>query len=146
MKPDIKEMYENGCESGLMFYENPAEIDYDQIDPLMRDAVRKINESGWLLTAESCQGHPESDTLTWAGNMDPMLRLVCLEEDIDRMMGAILRSSFMDDLLTAGQLRVYPSRIVKGRCETLVYWQGGYVFARNEAMKQVNKFAELVSE
>ena len=145
MKPGIQEMYENGCESGLMFYENPAEIDYDQIDPLIRDAVRKINESGWLLTAESCQGHPESDTLTWAGNMDPMLRLVCLEEDVDRLMGAILRNSFIDNL-TAGQLRIYPSRIVKERYEILVYWQGGYVFARNEAIKQVNKLADLVSE
>ena len=57
-------------------YENPATMNYDSIDPPIRDLVKAINDSGWLLTEETCAGHSANEPTAWDGNRDLYLRLV----------------------------------------------------------------------
>ena len=57
-------------------YEDPATMDYDHIDPPIRELVRAINDSGWLLTEEACAGHSANEPTAWDGNRDLYLRLV----------------------------------------------------------------------
>ena len=57
-------------------YEDPAELNYGSVDPAIRGLVVGINDSGWLLTEESCAGHPANEPSAWAGNRDLYLRLV----------------------------------------------------------------------
>lgn len=54
-----------------------------RIDPLIWPAVKRINESGWVWTAESCQGGHG-----WYGDK-PMLRLVCRSADLNALMGVL---------------------------------------------------------
>lgn len=44
--------------AGIPWYNPPDRIDYEQIDPAVRDLVRKINACGWMHTTMSCSGHP----------------------------------------------------------------------------------------
>ena len=57
-------------------YEDPATMNYDNVDPAIRELVREINDSGWLLTEESCAGHSANEPTAWDGNRDLYLRLV----------------------------------------------------------------------
>ncbi len=73
--------------AGALFYTLPSELNVnEQIDPLLRTAVAAINSSGWIWTAESCQGHPDETEVAapWGHNVRPYLRLVCR----DRHLGA----------------------------------------------------------
>lgn len=68
----------------IPYFQPGVELDrhWRQIDPLIRPAVRAINRSGWVWTAESCQGgHEFSDT--------PMLRLVVREADVGDLLAAV---------------------------------------------------------
>jgi hypothetical protein len=77
-------------EAGCVFYSLPGELNYDQVDPLIADVCRSINASGWVATAESCQGHPDAEHAhPWAGNTSPMLRLVCRAERAGAMLLAL---------------------------------------------------------
>lgn len=81
----------------------PEELEDGQVDPLLLDAVRRINASGWVITAESCQGHPDAtDPHAWAGNVRPMLRLVCRESDAPRLMFALATAARSERYLDPG--------------------------------------------
>jgi len=49
------------------------------IDPLIWPVVKRMNETGWVWTAESCQGGHE-----WSAV--PMLRLVCRTQDLGALL------------------------------------------------------------
>lgn len=60
-------------------FNNPAHIDYNDIDEPIRDLVQLINRSEWLKTEESCVGHPNfcrSCGTGWGDMSDLYLRLV----------------------------------------------------------------------
>ncbi len=61
-------------------YDDPAEMDYDHIDAPIRELVKEINDSGWLLTEESCAGHPANEPSAWGGNGAVYLRVVMKEK------------------------------------------------------------------
>lgn len=85
---------------GVVFYSLPSDLTDEMIDPLLRQAVRKINESGWVWTAESCQGHPDATRLSetaWDHNTEPFLRLACHEDDEGQMLALLLRSLAIPD-------------------------------------------------
>ena len=77
----------DAAKCGCDFYKLPDELTDDDIDPLLRPFVQKINRSGWVWTAESCQGHPEAKIPAWADNVRPMLRLVTPKECLGRVLG-----------------------------------------------------------
>lgn len=75
------ELYAAATKAGAFFYGNPLDLLKNRgaipIDPLIEPAVLAINRSGWVWTAESCSGHPDSTSQhCWAGNVEPMLRFV----------------------------------------------------------------------
>lgn len=55
------------------------------LDPKIRDVVMDVNRSGWVWTAESCQGHSGQ-----AWSPAPMLRLVCRAADKNAVLGALM--------------------------------------------------------
>lgn len=74
----MSEIYELGKVEGASFYSDPESVDLALVDPLMRAFVQRMNSSGWVWTAECCQGHPDApdNAYIWAGNTSPMVRLV----------------------------------------------------------------------
>ena len=76
-------------ESGCLFYSPPDKLD-EWMDAMMRPICEEINRSGWVWTAESCQGHPDAQkSRAWASNTRPMLRLVTKKENVGRMFAAL---------------------------------------------------------
>ena len=146
-EPAVQEANDSGC----IFYKDPATLRDEQIDPLLRDAVRRINRSGWLWTAESCQGHPDADD-AWAGNTRPMLRLVCRSEDRPRMMDALCQAlaDYNDDKLGEAygkvlSIAVWPYERRNGWFEALVYIPAAVAGERNAGCRCYERFAELVT-
>ena len=83
----------------IVFYSLPQDIDYEQIDPLMRSILRRINASGMVWTAECCQGHPDyNGEGGWEHNTRPFLRLVTSAENLGWMMGHLVRSMRLRDI------------------------------------------------
>lgn len=154
-------------ESGAFFYSSPDTLD-QAVDPLIRPICEKINASGWVWTAESCQGHPDAcEACAWASNTAPMLRLVTLEKDLGQMMAALCRAfPMVEDCVMKSNLkpgamstpggfgvfeihgfRAYPSsRPNPGWTETLIYIDAANVYQRNQALDVFRAFADLVSE
>lgn len=78
----------------MLFYAPPDELTPSMVDPLLWDAVQAINASGWVWTAESCQGHPDdTEGMPWSFNTSPFLRLVTREENIGRMLAALAKAA-----------------------------------------------------
>lgn len=141
----------------MVCYDLPSKVKAipEMIDPLIRNAVLKINESGWVWTGESCQGHPDSETFCWADNARPMLRLITRSEDVGDMMRCLLTASLEKenpDLELLEQLKppymcnfeIYPCRQNKGWCEILVYIPATTVYHRNNGCKIFERFGELL--
>ena len=154
-EPAVQEANDSGC----IFYEDPATLRDEQIDPLLRDAVRGINKSGWVWTAESCQGHPDFDGRTintaWEHNTRPMLRLVTRDADAGRMLAALARAAAYDFIegpdtgfsaaRMAQGLELWSNQRRNGWFEVLAYFAAGNVAARDMGCQRFERFAELVT-
>jgi hypothetical protein len=146
--------------AGVCFYDLPEDLNYSCIDPLMRDLVKKINESGWCWSAESCQGHPDAPLPhAWAGNTDPMLRLVCEAKYAGEMMWRLVlakraaaKKASEHEMLGG----IEPSLCLKlwdhyrgpktdGWYELLVYIPSSTVWERNLGVSVYAEFAEAVN-
>lgn len=145
-------VFEDGLEAGVFFYSDPENIDFDGIDPLMRGIVEDVNRSGWLWTAESCQGHPDDDTgMAWAGNTSPMLRLACKRTDVGHLFGALFdASASVESALCEGEKstfvwQVHPEERRNDWVEILLYVKATTVFQRDLGIEMLRKFAELVA-
>jgi hypothetical protein len=68
------------------YYDPIKELKAQYIDERIWPAVQAINRSGWVWTAESCQGHKKG----WS--FVPMIRLVCRDRDKGDMLAALLSS------------------------------------------------------
>ncbi len=133
--------------AGMRFYARPEDLVPRQIDRLLRDTVSRINQSGWVWTAESCQGHPDSRDAAWADNTDPMLRLVCRHENMGRMLG-LLMDAYYDhgpEMLWQQGFRIYPVKHRRGWVEILVYLNGKTAYYRDDGIRVLERFAELLS-
>ena len=148
------------AESGAIFYSPPNAMD-QSVDPLIRPICERINGSGFVWTAESCQGHPDAaEAGTWASNNAPFIRLVTREEDLGRMLSclckafplvekSVLESNRRDapsfQIFEVHGFRVYPSsRPNPGWTETLIYIDAANVYQRNQALQVWAAFAELL--
>lgn len=85
----------------IIFYVLPQKLKLKNIDPLMRPVVDRINESGWVWTAECCQGHPDYDehSVGWEHNVRPFVRLVTSKARFGEMMGLLASSMRLPDRL-----------------------------------------------
>jgi len=141
---------------GALFYTLPEELVPEQIDPLLRDAVSLINKSGWVWTAESCQGHPDADhAYPWAMNTRPMLRLVCEKANFGRMLAQLVEASTFEDdgLSRVNVLEIcecrnwgpcYTQRSDPGFREVVVYVRARTVYERNLGIECYQRFANSI--
>ena len=141
-------------ESGCMFYSPPEAMD-EWLDPLMRPVCEEINASGWVWTAESCQGHPDhAEGGTWADNVRPMLRLVTEEANVGRMFAAILEAYQIECRAAMAThepnglagFEVWPITFRNpGWAETLIYLNAKTVYQRDSGMGLWKTFAKIVN-
>lgn len=73
-------------------YVDPMRLTAKDVDAGVWRAVRRINTSGWVWTAESCEGHPGR---SWSAV--PEIRLVCRTADLPALMALIYRSARVGD-------------------------------------------------
>lgn len=74
------------------YYDPVFELRAKHVDARIWPAVQAINKSGWVWTAESCEGHrlPSRNQLQ---DRSPWLRLVCRDADSPAMLDALIRSA-----------------------------------------------------
>ncbi len=140
--------------AGIIFYDLPDALQPENIDPLIWPAVKRINESGWVWTAESCQGHPDATEYgAWANNVRPMLRLVCHRVDTGKMLSLLLEAVKQPpdsglDGLHFFKVELWPQpRRTPDWTEILVYISPVHtVFDRDQGIKAVERFAEMVNQ
>lgn len=144
-------------QAGVCFYTVPSEVVQAQIDPLMWPIVHTINQSGWVFTGESCQGHPDAaEHDPWSDNVEPMLRLICRKEHFGRMLFHLIESSSFDEdgLPRTTGFKIYPARKNWGQFfktkddpawrEILVYIPASTVYSRNLGIVCYQRFADAV--
>lgn len=141
-------------EHGAIFYTLPEDLNPDQLDPLLREAVLNINLSGFCWTAESCQGHPEAavpgDT-AWGHNVEPYLRLVCHDSCEGDILIALMRAcdpQGEDELraIEAGYEHPQAARLYRYQrgeyAEIMVYLKAHNVMGRNGGIEVFRRFSE----
>jgi len=67
-------------------YYHPSVLKKSQVDELIWPAVKRINESDWVWTLESCQGNH-------AWSKYPLIRLVVHNGNVSQMLGLLHRSA-----------------------------------------------------
>lgn len=139
---------------GVIFYTRPEDLVPEQIDPLLRDAVGKINASGWVWTGESCQGHPDAASLNdtgWTHNTEPYLRLICARRDLGRMLAALAEATLDTDedneagIFHAAQLRVFANGRHPEWAEIGVYVLARNVMERDFGCRVFERFAATIA-
>lgn len=138
---------EMAASAGVSFRRLPSELDPDDLDELIRPVVMKINESGWVWTAESCQGHPDAtDEKQW--HVEPMLRLVCAAQDTGALMAALVEAVRAESDTSSGAIAfttVPAHRSVAGWTELVIYVQTRTAYDRNRGVAAFMRFAEFVA-
>lgn len=143
---------------GATWYSDPRTLDYRFVDKRIVSACRLINATGWVWTAESCEGHPDfagyraDDNVggsCWDGNTKPMLRLVskCMGWVFERLLAAAayeLPGEY--GTKRAVFFEVYPSvqEMKYGYTEVLVYAMARNVFERDQGIAMFERFAALL--
>jgi hypothetical protein len=130
----------------VIIYDRPDTLDLEQIDAPIREAVRRINASGWCFTAESCSGHPDAAyKWTWGFNK-PYLRLTTRREDMGRCLDLLSAAScgFVDDegLNHTFGLQVFRYEDRGDFAQVGVYLDAGTVWMRDAAMRVFEAFGD----
>lgn len=143
----------------IIFYSLPQDLDLAQVDPLMRPIVEKINASGWVWTAECCQGHPDYDGSQpgWDHNPSPFLRLVCSKDRLGDMLGSLVLSMRLPNVLDIEDRRcradctcplkifIWPNDL--GPWEQVnVYVEAHNVRARDFGIEALTQFADRLHD
>lgn len=89
------QLIEDAKEDGCVFYDWP--VKREATDPLIWPAVERINQSGWVATGESCQGHPDHGAVeaihtAWDHNTRPYLRLIVRQDNYGEMLARLMRA------------------------------------------------------
>lgn len=136
--------------AGALFYTLPVELKAEQIDPLLRVAVAAINSSGWVWTAESCQGHPDEADLhaAWGHNTQPYLRLVCRGPDLGDVAAALLAEAGdeEDRILGTPEMKMRTRALRDGWIELQVYVSAHNVATRNRGCQAFERFGFAVQQ
>ncbi len=146
--------WEKAKAAGAIFYADPYSLTDAMIDPLLREAVRLINDSGWVWTAESCQGHPDATELgAWTHNTRPMLRLVTRRENHGAMLDYLTQATnprvWVGDDRDVGStftpgIELWPHHLDEHWAETLVYITARVAYERDIGCRLFERFARLL--
>lgn len=137
--------------AGALFYTLPSELKVNEaIDPLLRVAVAAINSSGWIWTAESCQGHPDDADLhsAWGHNTNPYLRLVCRAELLGDAVATMLAEAGDEEsaMIGAPELRLRTRALRDGWIEIQVYVTAHNVATRNRGCQALERFGFAIQQ
>lgn len=136
--------------AGALFYTLPSELKINEaIDLHLRLAVASINSSGWVWTAESCQGHPDETDLhaPWGFNSDPYLRLVMRAQDLGDAVHALLAEAHDEDSNLRGppQMKMRTRPLKSGWMELSVYIGASNVAERNRGCRAFERFGMAIA-
>lgn len=134
--------------SGICTYDRPDHINIELVDELIRPVVVRINQSGWVWTGESCQGHPDAThAMAWAGNTRPMLRLIAHQERYGEMLNLLLGATHYeeDGLKRTVGLDMWEHERKGVYCEVIVYAKATTVYERNVGIECFARFAEAIN-
>lgn len=161
MDDRTKELLEDAKKSGCIFYKMPWDLQGEHIDALILPIVLRINESGWVWTAESCAGHPDAaEWGAWANNTEPMLRLVTQFANWGRLLHYLTdaylatwaeiekshRTPNSLGIFEVGGIRLHPSpRVQPAWREVLVYLGARTAYQRNQGIEVFRRFSEAVA-
>lgn len=135
--------------AGALFYTAPSALDIEgQIDPLLRAAVRAVNRSGWVWTAECCQGHPDEQDLhaPWGFNVEPYVRMVCQKIHLAYAVELLLEAAHDGNDRIHGPvgMRLYTRPLKDGWMEFKVYATATNVATRNRGCFAIERFGFAV--
>lgn len=142
-------------ETQVVLYEDPRTLDYETLEEGVRGPCRRINESGWCFTAESCHGHVHERTKdlgSWGD--DPFIRLTARREHFGHMLMLFAQAMTYDDSDSYGislgkrTLQFNVSRDDRGEpvfMSAIVRIPAPRVYVRNLALEAFGRFAELVN-
>lgn len=143
--------------AGVVIYDDPRTLDYDRLEEGVRAPCRRINESGWVFTAESCHGHVHEDTRfggIWGD--DPFVRLASRMEHFGHMLALFARASRYRERLNPAvdyeEERVlsfnvsYDSRGWPAFGQVIIRIPSPRVYSRIQALAAFGRFAQLVNE
>lgn len=136
--------------AGALFYILPSELKPEDVDLLLRLAVAAINSSGWIWTAESCQGHPDETDLhaPWGHNCEPYLRLVMRAEDLGDAVHALLAEAHDEESLMIGpvQVKLHTRPLKDGWLEMVVYVVAHNAAQRNRGCQALERFGFAIGQ
>lgn len=136
-------------DAGALFYVLPSDLTPEAIDPLLRLAVTLINSSGWVWTAECCQGHPDETDLhaPWGHNASPYVRLVCCTEDLGDVVTTLLAEAHDEESqwMAAAQMKLHTRPLKNGWMELMVYVVAHNSATRNRGCQALERFGAAVS-
>lgn len=133
--------------SGVIFYCLPADLKREMVDPLIWPVVERVNKSGWVWTAESCQGHPDAASIEdtgWLHNNAPYLRLICHFFNEGEMLARLMRAMAVDESreeFSGHNVRLYREPTRGDYAEVMVYVLAQNVMERNAGVAALERFA-----
>lgn len=131
--------------AGALFYVMPSELKPEHVDPLLRNAVSALNSTGWVYTAESCQGHPDETEVNapWGHNTEPYLRLVLRRLHLGPVAALLLREAGDEntDMIGSPQMKLRIRELRNLWVELQVYVGAHNVATRNRGCQALERFA-----
>lgn len=141
----------------LIFYVLPQDLKLAYVDALLRPVVASINASGWVWTAESCQGHPDAadyGATAWGFNTGPFLRLVVHGDRLGDMLARLIEAMRLPynaaDPTFGPPDCVMPLKLHSRECgawrEVMAYVEAHNVMYRNLGIRALARFAETLND
>lgn len=132
-------------EAGALFYVMPSELKPEHIDVLLRVAVQALNSTGWVWTAESCQGHPDETDVNapWGNNTDPYLRLALRRVHLGTVVAILLREAVDENssMIGSPQMKLRVRELRNLWVELQIYVDAHNVATRNRGCQALERFA-----
>ncbi len=130
--------------NGIIFYSLPQELDINDVDPLLRSVVERINHSGWVWTSECCQGHPDADddsNTGWDHNTNPFMRLVVGSSNLGKLLALLAQAMRLPSRTCSMRLHTVPRGVFE---EVIVYVEANNVRTRNQGVDALQRFSEAI--
>lgn len=132
-------------EAGALFYILPSELKPEHVDMLLRVTVQALNSTGWVWTAESCQGHPEEADIhaPWGHNAEPYLRLALRRVHLGTVVAILLREAIDENTKMIGspQMKLRVRELRNLWVELQIYVGAHNVATRNRGCQALERFA-----
>jgi len=103
------------------------------LDPGIREQCIETNKSGWLWTAESCDGG--EPTGAWTSRPDPFIRYVCRKEHVGHLLVLVRKACCWGEPPWWAQPNIYSGHAEDGT------WMDVMVYIRGETITEAKRAA-----